>query len=145
MLRSRPVVVTATVLYLAFIGVVTLGPQPVDSSDRGWVHSVVVWLAQSDLTAWITYDLIEFAANIGLFVPLGALLLHLLGRRRWWLVLAVGFALSCGIELLQLVLPARVTDVRDVLANTLGTAMGIALALLPRSIARQRTVRQEFP
>ncbi|MGO4104499.1 VanZ family protein [Leifsonia sp. YAF41] len=146
MLRSRPLVVTATVLYLAFIGVVTLGPQPVDGSDQGWVHSLVTWLAQSDLTAWITYELIEFAANIGLFVPLGALLLQLVGRRRWWLVLAVGFALSCGIEFVQLFLPTRVSDVRDILANTLGAGIGAALAsFIAASKARRKTTRPDFP
>jgi glycopeptide antibiotics resistance protein len=44
---------------------------------------------------------------------------------RWWLkVVTIGFGLSLGIEIAQLAVPGRVTDVDDVILNALGTCIG---------------------
>ena len=62
-------------------------------------------------------------------IVFGVLLLFtvLLSRWRWWLALAIGVAATLTIEFVQLFLPARFSDPRDLLANTLGTLAGIAL------------------
>jgi glycopeptide antibiotics resistance protein len=44
---------------------------------------------------------------------------------------AAGFLLSLSIELAQLAIPTRATDVDDVILNTLGTAIGALLIALP--------------
>lgn len=73
--------------------------------------------------------------NTALFVPAGVFLGILLGaRRRWWLA---GFgvvllaAYSVGIEATQLALARldRACDVTDVLDNTTGAVIGVALGL----------------
>lgn len=71
---------------------------------------------------------VEFTANIVMFVPLGFLLTLLL-RHHWWGV-TLAIALSVMAELAQIVIPARQPSLRDILANTLGAALGGALAWL---------------
>ena len=66
-------------------------------------------------------------ANVLLFVPVGFIVG--LATRRWWLGLAIGVAISAGSELVQLALPSRVASVEDVIANSLGAALGAGIAL----------------
>ncbi len=70
------------------------------------------------------------ALNILLFVPVG-FFLRRLGSAR--LAIALGALLSLGIEGTQLFVPGRETALGDLLANTLGAALGAALA--PRFLA----------
>ena len=127
---SRAVLTVGTALYLAFVGWVTLGPQPLDDTNNGWLTTLLGGFADNPATAWITYDLVEFTANVAMFVPLGCLFVLLLGGRRWWLALVFGILLTCFIEFTQQFLPTRVPDVRDVFANSLGTALGICVGLM---------------
>ena len=77
----------------------------------------------------------EFVGNIAMFMPLGLLGALLVPRGRWWAVLGALVASSVGIETVQaLALPYRTASTHDVLANSLGAAIGVALALLvPRT------------
>lgn len=86
---------------------------------------------------WIRGDLgvsgfrqgwIEAPANVLLFIPLG-LLLTLLFRRPW-IGLVVAVLLSIGAEVVQMVLPGRLSSLRDIVANALGAALGAAIAWL---------------
>ncbi|NYF15388.1 hypothetical protein HDC37_000200 [Microbacterium sp. AK009] len=72
---------------------------------------------------WLTYDAIEFTANILLFVPLGILLAVILRAERP-LLLPVILATTLLVEGGQLLLPERTATLRDVLANTLGGLIG---------------------
>ena len=81
-----------------------------------------------------TYLIVDVLGNIAVFVPLGAALAVASFPRnrrigaRWWLqVIATGLLLSLSIELIQLAIPSRATDVDDVILNTLGTAVGTAV------------------
>jgi VanZ like protein len=64
--------------------------------------------------------------NAALFLPLGAAL-SVAGWRPWRLF-ALGALLSLGVETFQFVIPGRDPSLSDVLFNSLGTALGIALA-----------------
>ena len=84
-----------------------------------------------------TYLFVDVLGNIAVFVPLGAALAVATSppgpRRRfgarWWLrIIGAGLLLSLGIELVQLAVPSRATDVDDVILNTLGTMVGALLA-----------------
>lgn len=127
--RSRAALTVGTALYLAFVGWVTLGPQPLDATGAGWLKTLIGGFADNPTTAWITYDLVEFSANVAMFVPLGCLSVLLLGGRRWWLALAFGILLTCFIEFTQQFVPTRVPDLRDIVANSLGAALGIVVVL----------------
>lgn len=76
----------------------------------------------------------QVALNVALFVPLGFLLWRLVPGGAWG-ALAVAVACSLSIEVTQGTglwfiydCAYRVFDVDDVLANTLGAALGLALA-----------------
>ena len=85
---------------------------------------------------WATWLL-----NVLLFVPLGFLLpCGWRGFDRVGSSLAFGFCLSTAIELSQL-LNFRVTDVDDLIANTLGMLVGLAIYRLVRRIAMRACPR----
>lgn len=65
--------------------------------------------------------------NIVLFLPVGFLYRLITGRRG---ALVLGAIISFSIETLQLFIPARTTSVIDILANTLGAALGAMLLSL---------------
>jgi glycopeptide antibiotics resistance protein len=88
--------------------------------------------------AAFTYLFVDVLGNVAVFIPFGAALaVATLPRRRngrrhhlwlWWLgVTGAGLLLSLFIEIAQLAIPSRVTDVDDVILNTLGTAVGALL------------------
>lgn len=60
------------------------------------------------------------------FIPLGVMLpaIYREFRKKPLLVIFVGMAVSSSIEILQYILCTGVTDIDDVLFNTIGTAMG---------------------
>lgn len=80
--------------------------------------------------AGIVGDAKNAVLNVLLFVPLG-LFLPLLWRtfRSTWKATLCGLGLSLAIEVLQ-VFTFRLTDVNDLLTNTLGTLLGALLAKL---------------
>jgi glycopeptide antibiotics resistance protein len=94
------------------------------------LQCVLARCSWSDSAAY--FLLIDVAGNIAVFVPFGAALALALSaaplRKRQWLQLAAaGLALSASIELAQLAVPGRVTDIDDVILNVLGTLIGGAL------------------
>lgn len=130
MFRRHPLLSLFTVGYLAVVGWVTLGPQPFNDGTAGWLVSMLDFFQRHTLTDWISYDRLEFGANIAMFVPIGLFFLLLLGIRRWWLAVVLGFMLTVGIETAQLFIPGRVSDVRDVIANTAGAFVGVLFGLI---------------
>ena len=84
--------------------------------------------------AYITEDIFPYIANIILFIPFG-IICPILWRckRSFWHTVMSGFLLSLLIEISQL-FNFRVTDVDDLLMNTLGTAVGYAGFLVIRRI-----------
>ena len=145
MLHRHPFLSLLTVLYLGFVGVVTLTPGS-DAPDYSAIAARVIARLQrypdlDPLTSRLSIERIEFLANIGLFVPLGVFLLLLVGTRLWFVALMAGIVLTSMIEAVQKEIPGRVSDPRDVAANSIGMFAGIALALLltlPATLRRSR-------
>jgi glycopeptide antibiotics resistance protein len=145
MLLRHPVLSTVTALYLGLVAWITLSPEPYDRRLDGFLFRALRSLHRHDGTWWITYSLVEGAANVAMFLPVGMFLVLLLGRSRWWLAVAIGVGLSAVIETAQLFLPTRVSDVRDLLHNGLGALLGVVLVLIltARSEnARRRALRR---
>jgi glycopeptide antibiotics resistance protein len=73
-----------------------------------------------------------FFGNIGAFVPFGAYVGWRRPAWRLWQVTLVGFLLSLAIESGQFLLGTGVSDVADLVLNTLGALLGGGVVLLWR-------------
>lgn len=128
MFRRHPILSVVTFLYLGVVALLTLTPVA-DRGDTSWLWRVYRQLQNNELTSWVSFNDLEFLANVLMFVPIGIFLVLLFGRRWWTLAIILGVLSSCWIELAQyLWLPERVADPRDVLANGIGTVIGVILA-----------------
>ena len=68
-------------------------------------------------------NIINIVGNIVLFIPIG-ILIPILWKIKDRYVILIGFLISLSIEITQLFLD-RVTDVDDLILNTLGVIIGV--------------------
>jgi len=98
---------------------------------------------RSERNAAAAFLFVDVLGNIAVFAPFGAALAvamfptRVRGQRRrhfgvrWWgRVTLIGLLLSLSIEVAQLFLASRATDIDDVILNTLGTLIGAAFVRL---------------
>lgn len=112
------------VVYAAVLAVIAFSPTPVDREATGLLREV------ARIVPLLSYGVVEFTANILLFVPLGALLALALPHRRG-LVVLISLAVTLAIESCQaLFLAQRTPSLRDIVANTLGAAVGLVVVLI---------------
>jgi glycopeptide antibiotics resistance protein len=125
----HPALILATIGYTALIGWITLSGAQHGSALRSTGTWIIRMLER--LPFGISGPRWEFLLNVGMFLPLGLLLVLLFGARFFWVAALAALALTFSIEGLQHVIPYRVPDVRDLLANGLGglvgTLLGVAL------------------
>ena len=125
--------------YLAMLVWVVFAPAREAGRVTGLVASIAQLLGVVGTPFVPAYVVLEFLANIALFVPLGALLALASARLPGWAIIVTGFASSVVIELVQLALPSRFCTVSDVVANTLGTGLGLLLiAAASATVTKQR-------
>lgn len=130
-------------LYVGFVSLVTLWPDPSDLEFGSLAERVLRVLYRFGVPEAFGFDELEFTANIAMFVPLGFLLGLALPRRGWWLSLLLLPAYSGFIEFTQATaLESRVSSAMDVAANTSGGYIGVLLAMILRAMiyARDRRV-----
>lgn len=71
---------------------------------------------------------INIIGNISMFIPTGVIMPILYKRLDcFWKVLLPGAGLSFVIEVIQLLFPGSVTDIDDLILNTLGVAVGYGI------------------
>ena len=134
---TRRLLVAAMAVYLVVVGLITLTPSTGDGHSPMWY--VMRFLHRFDGTTWVTESGLEFVANVVLFVPFGLLGVPLVGRRRWrWVV--GGVLLTCAIETAQLGIPGRVSDVRDLVANSTGAVVGTVTMMVAGRLWRGRSL-----
>ena len=145
MLHRQPFLSLMTMAYLGFVGLVTLTPGNEQPDYAGLAGQVLARLERypelEPVTSRLSVERVEFLANIGLFVPLGMFVLLLVGTRLWLVAFTVGIVLTSMIESVQREIPGRVSDPRDVAANSIGMFVGIAVAIvltLPGTLRRRR-------
>jgi len=125
----------AAAVYAVFMVLVAFWPTPVDRDAHATIAHILWVLHKYGMPHFINYSVVEFTANIALFLPVGLLVVFYVGMRRWWLGFVVGFAASSIIELGQLLfLAQRFPSVADVVANTTGAIFGTVLALVVLTI-----------
>jgi glycopeptide antibiotics resistance protein len=140
MFLRHPFLSLATLGYLGVVGMITLGPKPYGDRTEGLVWKLLELFERHSSTRWIDYNTLEFGMNVLMFVPIGLFFLLLFGRRLWWLSVLFGVALTLGIEFAQMYMPTRVSDVRDILANSGGAFAGVIVGLV-LTYAKARRIR----
>jgi glycopeptide antibiotics resistance protein len=146
MLHRHPFLSLITGGYLVFVAWLTLTPQPIGPDQQQLIQRALDALHRRGYAESIDYEQLEFLANIALFVPIGVFLLLLFGAGGWWLAAIASFGMTAVIETVQQQIPGRVSDDRDLLANTVGALIGIAIALvltLPATLRRRERKRDE--
>ncbi|BDI23397.1 VanZ family protein [Herbiconiux sp. L3-i23] len=137
---GRAVLAMATVGYLALVALFTMAPlpwrTPTDEARFG-AFTPSLW---TDPSTWTTGSPIEFVANIVMFVPIGLLLRLVFARAAGVAVFAAAASITVAIEALQIPLD-RVSDPRDLVANTVGAVIGIAIGA--GVVAARRTLRAD--
>jgi glycopeptide antibiotics resistance protein len=76
--------------------------------------------------------------NFAIFIPLGLLLAVFLRRANLRKVTAIGCGVSVAIEIFQYITGCGITDIDDVILNTLGAAAGAGIYALLRRLAKSR-------
>lgn len=113
-------------LYLAVLLVIAWWPTHVDRDldiENSWL---VRGLTALGMSAGSGYGLVEFTANIALFVPWGMCAARFLAGR-WAVAVLSGVVATVLVETVQwLLLAGRTASLGDVVANSLGTAIGVA-------------------
>ena len=146
-MRPHRVATWGLIAYVAVLAGVALWPLPVDRPLSRLLDRALQAVHRRGVPDWVDYGFVESAANVLLFVPLGALVAWIIGRGYWWVGAAAGLLTSCVFELAQfLFLPGRYPTLADVLANTLGALLGAVLTLVARQIMpRRKPVRKRAP
>jgi glycopeptide antibiotics resistance protein len=117
-------------VYGAVLALIAFWPTPVDREAAGLLREI------ARVVPLLSYDVVEFTANIALFVPLGVLLAFAFPHRRG-LVVPMAVAVTLVIESGQaLFLTQRTPSLGDIVANTLGAALGLVVVL----VAERRAV-----
>jgi glycopeptide antibiotics resistance protein len=124
--------------YITVVLAVTLSPAPIDSGFRPAIVELLSIIHSVGVPGWFGYRELESCANVALFVPLAFFVAMLLPGRLAWVTLLVGPLVSIAIELTQAIfLSQRFASAGDVLANSVGTVLGVGLAFATRSAVRK--------
>ncbi|MDD0857187.1 VanZ family protein [Arthrobacter alpinus] len=123
---SKPlhrITVALAAAYLLAVVLIVFWPTPVDRPAAGTLHQVLSWLYRHGMPRFVNYSVVEFSANIVMFIPLGIIASSYFKNAVVGVI--IGALSSCLIELGQtLLLPDRYATGLDVLANTLGAGLG---------------------
>ena len=90
--------------------------------------------------AYITH-MKEVIYNILIFVPAGVYFTAFLGKRKWWLGIGASFLISLSFEIIQWIFSIGVSDITDLLGNTLGGVLGTLLFVLLGKILSKKRMR----
>jgi hypothetical protein len=127
-------------IYGVVLALVEVWPVPGERGAAGLLRAI------AHDVPWLTNDVIETTANVLLFVPFGVLLAVALPLHRG-LVVPIALAATLLIESGQaLFLVQRTPSLRDIVANVLGAAVGLAIVVIvERRRARERRMPQPTP
>ena len=117
----------ASAAWVALVLAVTLLPAPWPPNAAEAPLGVLnpsTWTADA---TWRNGTMFEFIANVAMFVPIGLIAARYL---RGWMRILGPIALTVGIEIVQIPLADRISDPRDLIANTIGAVIGLAIASL---------------
>lgn len=135
-LGSRALTGCLFAVYLAFLAWIVLLKGQFSLEVAGTMRSVnLVPLAGATVINGAA-DYREAVENLLAFVPFGLYFGMLAGHRPLWRGIAAVAAVSLGFEVLQFAFAMGASDVTDLLANTVGGALGLGLYALARRAFR---------
>ena len=143
---SREILLLIFVVYLSGLAAVTLEPNHPSRAVAEATRAIDVQPSVASLTCSAAslptgsraqgFCVRNARGNLLLFIPLGILLPLLWRGLHFWKGIQIAIALSCSIELLQLLSRAwgsyRTADVNDVILNVAGAGLGLGLVSLLR-------------
>jgi glycopeptide antibiotics resistance protein len=131
--------VSASAVYGLVVAFATLTPTPLDRGFRSSLERLLGVMHRHGVPDRFDYSALEASANVAMFVPVGFLVAMLLPQRLWWLALLACPALSAGIEASQAAfLAERFATIADVIANSTGAFLGIAVSCAIRAAVYRR-------
>lgn len=81
----------------------------------------------------------EVVYNILVFVPAGVYFTAFFGERKWWEGIGASFLISLSFEIIQWIFSIGVSDITDLIGNTLGSGVGAVLfAFLGKILPKKR-------
>lgn len=115
-------------VYAVIVAIVALVPRPLETGLTPWVRGVLGQMHRAGLPGFFSYDLVEYASHLTLFLPLGILLAVTLGRTLTRLAVLAGLGFGALVELCQTMfaLNHSVSWI-DLLLNVLGVIAGVAV------------------
>lgn len=123
----------ALLALVALVGAITFWPTPVDRPVSGALSVLLGSLHEAGLPQWIGYPIVEGAANVVMFVPLGALIAVIAVPSLWWSSGVLGLLASLMIEFGQMMLlPERFASPIDLATNTAGALLGGGIVAILR-------------
>lgn len=133
--------ITLLVLNIAFIWGNSLLPGEISGAFSQWVKDLLAAIfggGEQDPQAG--HGLLRKMAHFTEFCCLGMCLTWLTGmlRKRPWLSLLCGFLVACTDETIQCFIPDRGPGIKDVMIDTAGVCLGIALLLAGFAINQKR-------
>jgi glycopeptide antibiotics resistance protein len=131
MQSNRRLLIPALLAYLSFVIYGSL--VPLDYTPKPWPDAIAGFV-DMPLAPYTGYSRTDWATNILLFIPLAFLVMAVAApaRRAWavalsLLLLPAAATLSAAIEFTQQFFPPRSTGLNDIIAETLGAAIGVGL------------------
>lgn len=110
---------------------ITLNPTRVDEGKGPAIFRFLAFVHRHGVPQWFGYSQLDFSANIVMVIPLGFFAALALPRNKRWIPAVALPGLSAAIELAQhFFLPGRVASLQDVIANSTGAWIGLAVAVL---------------
>lgn len=114
--------------YAVALCAIAFWPSPVDRDFSGIMSQLIDEINQQLGYPLLSYDFVEFVANIFLFIPLGILISATSKQINALLLFATSVAGILSIEFVQKVfLEQRFASALDILANCLGLFIGFWL------------------
>jgi glycopeptide antibiotics resistance protein len=129
--------------FIAMLALIGFWPSPVDEPVQGELSAVLNFLHSHGIPGWFDYAFVEASANVVLFVPVGIVATLAFPDKRWWRNAAVGLVVSGCMELgQQLFLHSRVASLLNLVTNTAGCVIGIALAQAVLRVIKRRQAQR---
>ena len=129
---------------LAFIWGNSLMPGQISAAFSQWVGKLMAILLPGQIQApGMGHGLLRKLAHFTEFCCLGMCLCWLAGmlQKRPWLSVVGGFLAACMDELIQCFVPDRGPAITDVLIDTLGVILGVALLFAGHARKRRKNAK----